>query len=141
MTLNPYLNFPGNTEDAFNFYKSVFGGDFGAVQRFGDMPGPDGKPAPAHLQQKIMHISLPIGKDQVLMGTDAIEEMGFKLATGNNFYICINPDNREEADRLFNGLSAGGKVTNPLKDMFWGAYWGDFTDRFGIRWMVNYQKN
>jgi len=138
MTINPYLNFPGNTEEAFNFYKSVFGGEFAMVQRFGNMPGPDGKPLPAGLQDKLMHISLPVGKDNVLMGTDGLEQMGHKLTPGNNFYICISPDSKDEADRLFKGLSAGGKVTMPMKDMFWGAYYGDFTDKFGVKWMINY---
>jgi PhnB protein len=137
-TLNPYLNFPGNTEEAFNFYKSVFGGEFAMIQRYGDTPGPDGKKTPPELQNKLMHVSLPIGKGNILMGTDALEQMGFKLTIGNNFYICISPESKEEADRLFNGLSAGGKVNSPLKDMFWGAYYGDFTDKFGIKWMVNY---
>jgi PhnB protein len=103
------------------------------------MPGPDGKKTPPQLQNKIMHVSLPIGNGNVLMGTDAMEEMGFKLNTGNNFYICIAPDSKQEADRLFNGLSQGGKVNMPLQDMFWGAYYGDFTDKFGIKWMINYQ--
>jgi PhnB protein len=87
-----------------------------------------------------MHISLPIGNGNILMATDAIEQMGFKLTTGNNFYICISPDSKEEADRLFNALSAGGKVSTPLQDMFWGAYYGDLTDKFDIKWMINYQK-
>jgi PhnB protein len=136
-TINPYLNFPGNTEEAFNFYKSVFGGEFAMIQRFGDMPGSDGK-TPPELKNKIMHVSLPIGKGNILMGTDAMEQMGFHLTEGNNFYICIGPDSKEEADHLFQALSAGGKVSMPLQDMFWGAYYGDCTDKFGIKWMVNY---
>ena len=141
MTLNPYLNFPGNTEEAFNFYRSVFGGEFTMLQRFGNMKGPDGKETPPEFQNKIMHVSLPIGNGNILMGTDALDEMGFKLTVGNNFYICINPDSKQEADRLFTGLSAGGKINTPMQDMFWGAYWGDFTDKFGIKWMINYQKS
>ena len=135
--INPYLNFPGTTEEAFNFYKSVFGGEFAFVQRFGDTPEKDKVPAAA--QNKIMHISLPIGNGNLLMATDAVEEMGFKLNQGNNVYICLSPDSKEEADRLFNGLSAGGKVSMPLQEMFWGAYYGDFTDQYGVKWMVNYQ--
>src|SRR5258705_198150 len=90
------------------------------------------------IQNKIMHVSLPIGKGNLLMATDACEEMGFTLSPGNNVYICISPDTKEEADRLYNGLSAGGKISMALQDMFWGAYYGDFTDKFGVRWMVNY---
>jgi len=134
--INPYLNFPGTTEEAFNFYKSVFGGEFAMLQRFGDTPEAD--KVPAGIRNKIMHVSLPIGKGNVLMATDAVEEMGFKLSQGNNVYICISPDTKDEADRLFNGLSAGGKVNQPLKDQFWGGYYGDFTDKFGVKWMVNY---
>ncbi|TMI95061.1 MAG: VOC family protein [Bacteroidetes bacterium] len=135
-TINPYLNFPGTTEEAFNFYKSVFGGEFAMVQRFGDTPG--GDKIPSEVKNKIMHISLPIGKGNILMATDAIEQMGHHLTPGNNFYICISPDSKEEADKLFKSLSAGGKVSQPLQDMFWGAYYGDFTDKFGVKWMVNY---
>lgn len=137
-SINPYLNFAGNTEDAFNFYKSVFGGEFVMLQRFSDTP--QGEQVPPTVRDKIMHVSLPIGKNNILMGTDACEEMGFNLKQGNNFYICLSPDSREEAEKLFNGLSEGGKVNMPLEDMFWGAYYGDLTDKFGIKWMVNYHK-
>ena len=135
-TINPYLNFPGTTEEAFNYYKSVFGGEFAFLQHFGDTP--EGDKVPAAIKNKIMHVALPIGKGNVLMATDACEEMGFSLTMGNNVYICISPDSKEEADRLFNGLSAGGKVNMPLQEMFWGAYYGDCTDKFGVKWMVNY---
>lgn len=134
--INPYLNFPGTTEEAFNFYKSVFGGEFAFFQRFGDTP--DGDKVPPSVKNKVMHVSLPIGKGNLLMATDACEEMGFNLTQGNNVCICISPDSKEEADRLFNGLAAGGKVNMPLADMFWGAYYGDLTDKFGVKWMVNY---
>ena len=137
-TINPYLNFAGNTEEAFNFYKSVFGGEFAMIQRFRDTP--DGSKMSPELQNKIMHVSLPIGKNNILMATDACEEMGFQVTQGNNFYICIGPDSKEEADKLFNGLSDGGKINTPLQEMFWGAYYGDLTDKFGIKWMVNYMK-
>ena len=135
-TINPYLNFPGTTEEAFNYYKSVFGGEFAFLQRFGDTP--EGDKVPAAIKNKIMHVALPIGKGNVLMATDACEEMGFSVTMGNNVYICISPDSKEEADHLFNGLSAGGKVNMPLQEMFWGAYYGDCTDKFGVKWMVNY---
>ena len=135
-TINPYWNFPGTTEEAFDFYKSVFGGEFAMLQRFGDTP--DGSKLSPELKKKIMHVSLPIGNGNLLMATDAIDEMGHHLTPGNNFFICISPDTKEEADRLFSGLSVGGKVAMPLTDMFWGAYYGDLTDKFGIKWMVNY---
>jgi len=136
MTINPYLNFPGNTEAAFNFYKSVFGGEFGMLQRFGN--GPDSEKMTPELKNMIMHISLPIAPGYTLMATDAPAEMGFSVQPGNNHYISISPDSREEAKRLFDGLSAGGKVEMDIQDAFWGAYFGSFQDKFGIKWMVNY---
>ena len=137
-TLNPYLNFAGTTEEAFNFYKSVFGGEFSILQRFRDMP--EGGKLPKHEQDKIMHVSLPIGNGHVLMGTDTLESMGQRLIPGNNFYINIQPDTKEEAKRLFSGLSAEGKVEMPLQDASWGAYFGMFRDKFGIQWMINYMQ-
>jgi len=106
---------------------------------FSDTPA--GANVPPTVKDKVMHASLPIGKDNILMATDACEEMGFNLKQGNNYYVCISTDSREEADKLFNGLAEGGKVNMPLADMFWGAYYGDLTDKFGIQWMVNYQKH
>ncbi len=138
MTINPYLNFPGTTEAAFNFYKSVFGGEFSVLQRFGD--GPESDKVPAALKDKIMHVSLPIAAGYILMATDALPEMGFSVKQGNNYYISLSPDSREEAKRIFDGLSAGGKVEMDLQDAFWGAYFGSFEDKFGIKWMVNYAK-
>jgi PhnB protein len=138
-TVNPYLNFNGNTEEAFNFYKSVFGGEFLAVMRFKDN-AECGHVSEAD-KERIMHIALPIGNGNVLMATDALESMGQKLTFGNNFYIALAPESKEEAERLFNGLSAGGKIEMPLQDMFWGAYYGSFADKFGVQWMVNYSKN
>jgi len=139
MTINPYLNFPGNTEEAFNFYKSVLGGEFPFLQRFKDTPEAD-KISPEDAN-KIMHVSLPVGNGNMIMATDALESMGQKLTQGNNFYLCISADSKEEADKLFNGLSQGGQLTMPMADMFWGAYFGMFTDKFGIQWMVSYDKN
>jgi len=136
-TLNPYLNFAGKTEEAFNFYKSVFGGDFlGEINRFKDTP--DADKLPKENQNTVMHIALPIGKGNVLMATDALESMGHKLIPGNNFYLSLEADNKTEAEKLFNALSKGGTVTMPLADAFWGAYFGMLTDKFGINWMVNY---
>ena len=140
--MNPYLNFNGNTEEAFNFYKSVFGGEFAAIMRFKEMPGcdsPDSKISEAD-GDKIMHVALPIGNGGVLMATDALESMGQKLTFGNNSYIYIGTDSKDEADKLFNGLSVGGKVEMPIADTFWGDYFGSFTDKFGVQWMVSYDK-
>ncbi|MEO6391577.1 MAG: VOC family protein [Pyrinomonadaceae bacterium] len=137
-SFNPYLNFPGTTEEAFNFYKSVFGGEFLAVMRFKDSPGCDGMPLQEGDKDKIMHIALPLGGGTVLMATDALESMGQKLNIGDNFSICINPDSKEDADRLYQALSEGGKQSMPIQDMFWGAYWGMLTDKFGVQWMLNY---
>jgi len=136
MKLNTYLNFFGNTEEAFIFYKSVFGGEFSSLVRFKDFPMP-GVTIPEADQNKLMHIALPIG-ESVLMGTDALESMGHTLKLGNNVYISIHPDSREEADRLFNALSAGGKIEMPIGDQPWGDYYGSFTDKFGVQWMINY---
>ncbi len=135
-----YLNFPGNTEEAFNFYRSVFGGEFTGrgMQRFGDLPPVEGQPPMSEDDKKlIIHVELPILGGHVLMATDAPESMGFQLKAGNNMHISLEPDSREEASRLFDALSADGKVTMPLQDMFWGAYFGGFTDKYNINWMIN----
>lgn len=136
VTINPYLNFAGNTEDAFNFYKSIFGGEFAFMQRFKDTPEAGRVPDPE--KEKIMHVSLPIGKGNTLMATDALESMGHKLTVGNNFYLSVEAESKDEADRLFRGLSAGGKVTMPQADTFWGSYFGMVNDKFGVQWMVSY---
>ena len=137
--INPYLNFPGNTEEAFNFYKSIFGGEFLSVQRFRDTPAAG--QVPAQDQDRIMHIALPIGKGNILMATDALESMGQKIAPGNNTHLCLSAESKEEADRIFNGLSQGGQVPMPLTDQFWGAYFGMCIDKYGISWMVSYDPN
>jgi PhnB protein len=139
--INPYINFNGNTEEVFNFYKSIFGGEFAMVMRFGDTPGCDEMPVSEGDKEKIMHIALPIGNGDVLMATDALESMGQKLTEGNKFSISVSAESREEADTLFHGLSEGGKVEMPLTDAFWGAYFGMLQDKFGIRWMVSYDYN
>ncbi len=135
-TLNPYLNFAGNTEQAFTFYRSVFGGDFTTLQRFKDTP--EAGRVPEKEKDMLMHVSLPVGKGNSLMATDALDSMGHKLIAGNNIQLSLEAESKDEAEKLFKGLSAGGKVTVPLKDTFWGAYFGMLTDRFGIQWMVNY---
>ena len=137
--VSTYLNFPRSTEEAFEFYRSVFGGSFsGPIHRFADMPVAPGQPslAPAD-RELVMHVELPILGGHVLMGTDAPESMGFTVNPGNQMYINLEPDTRAETERLYAGLSAGGKVEMPLQDMFWGAYFGSFTDRFGVHWMLN----
>jgi len=136
-SINPYLNFPGNTEEAFNFYKKVFGGDFlGGVYRFKDTPDAD-KLSDSD-KEKVMHVGLKMGESNYLMATDALESMGFKVTFGNNFYISIEAESKEEADKLFKGLSDGGKIEMPMADQFWGDYFGSLTDKFGVRWMINY---
>lgn len=136
-TLNPYLNFPGNTEEAFDFYKSVFGGEFaGGIFRFKDTPEADKMNASD--REKVMHVALPIGKGNMLMATDALESMGHKVTPGTNFHLSLEADSKEETEKLFKALSAGGKISMPLADAFWGAYFGMLTDKFGIQWMVNY---
>jgi PhnB protein len=133
----PYLNFAGNTEEAFNFYKSVFGGEFKAFFRFKDMPMQGVNIAKAD-ENKIMHIALPIGKDDMLMASDVLESFGHKLVVGNNFTVQIFPESKEEADRLFNGLSTGGVVELKMTNQMWGDYYGALTDKFGTRWAVDY---
>jgi PhnB protein len=137
--VSTYLNFARSTEEAFLFYKSTFKTDFeGPIMRFGDGPPCDGQPPLADADKKlIMHVALPILGGHMLMGTDAPESMGFKLNPGNNYFINLEPDSRVETERLFAELGAGGKVGSPLQDMFWGAYWGWLTDKFGVNWMFN----
>ncbi len=139
VTINPYLNFQGNTEEAFNFYRSVFGTEFKGFQRFKDVPGTENLPEAD--RNKIMHVALPIGKNNILMGTDAIESMGQKLINGTNFSLSLDVESEEEAKKYFNGLSAGGKIEMPLEKAFWGAYFGICKDKFGVQWMVNYDYN
>src|SRR5258708_27213746 len=137
-----YLNFPGNTEEAFRFYQSVFKRAFagGGIKRFGDIPAEAGHPPVADAVKKmVLHIELPITGNHVLMGTDAPKEMGFTLVQRNNMHISVEPESREEAKRIFDALSPGGNISMPLQHMVFGAYFGDFTDQFGINWMVNHQ--
>jgi PhnB protein len=136
VTINPYLNFPGNTEEVFRFYKSVFGGEFVGLTRFKDTQ----EGAKLHAQEKemLMHISLPIGKGNTLMATDALESMGHKVTAGNNFSLSVETESKEEADKIFKGLSKGGKVTMPQAETFWGSYFGMLLDKYGIQWMVGY---
>ncbi|MFH6983437.1 SRPBCC domain-containing protein [Marinoscillum luteum] len=136
-----YLNFPGNTEEVFRFYQKVFGGEFTGrgLQRFEDFSFPGQPPMDEATKKLIIHVELTILGGHRLMATDAPESMGFKVNAGNNMHIHLEPDSKEEADRLFNELSAGGEVEMGMKDMFWGAYFGSFQDKYGINWMINYQ--
>ena len=137
-----YLNFGRSTEEAFNFYKSVFGGEFeGDINRMGQVSLMPGQTPIADADKNlIMHIVLPILGGHRLMATDAPESMGFKVNFGNNMHLNLEPDTKEETDRLFKGLSAGGVVEMPLQDMFWGDYFGSITDKFGVKWMFNCAK-
>ena len=135
-----YLNFPRNTEEAFNFYKSVFGGEFtgNGIARFSDIPPMEGMPPLAEEDKNlVMHVELPIAGGHLLMGTDAPESMGFTVNFGNNVYLMLNLDNKAETQKLFYALSSDGTVTQELQDMFWGAYYGSCTDKFGVQWMFS----
>ncbi len=135
--INPYIHFNGNAEEAFTFYKSVFGGEFAMISRFKDMSSPE-YPIPEKEANKIMHIALPIGNNSVLMGSDTPEFMGKHNENENRSKISISVESKEEADQLFNGLSAGGKVEMPIADSPWGSYFGMFRDKYGIEWMVDF---
>jgi PhnB protein len=139
-SVNVYLTFNGNCEEAFNFYKTVFGGEFGFVGRYKDMPPVDGKSAPASEGERIMHISLPISKETSLMGSDSSDAFGHATVIGNNFSISVNTDSKSNADNLFKKLSAGGNVNMPMADTFWGSYFGMCTDKFGINWMMSVEQ-
>lgn len=134
--INAYLNFAGRAEEAFLFYKSVFGGEFNSLVRFKDMPMPGSKLSKDD-EVKIMHVALPVGAD-VLMASDSLESMGQKLVAGNNVYLSVHTDGRAEADRVFAGLAAGGAVEMALADQPWGDYWGSLKDKFGVLWMVSH---
>jgi PhnB protein len=141
-TVSTYLNFKSETEEAFNFYKSVFGGEFmGEIMRFGDMPPHEKSMGPISDEVKdlVMHMTLPIMGDHLLMGSDAPEGFGFNINPGNNVYIMLSPDTKDETTRLFNKLSEGGVVEMELSDTFWNAYHGSCKDKFGVQWMFNFQ--
>jgi PhnB protein len=134
-----YLNFPGRTAEAFEFYRAVFGTEYlGPVQRMRDAPPmPGAPPLEAAEQDLVLHVELPILGGHLLMGTDAVGSMGHRVSFGNNVHINLEPDTRAETERLFAALAEGGEVSMPLADMFWGGYFGSLTDRFGVRWMLN----
>ncbi len=135
-----YLNFARNTEEAFNFYKSIFGTEFvGGIARFGDVPVEEGQPVMSDDDKRLIaNVMLPILDGHQLMGSDVPESMGTQLNQGNNVYICLDPDTRAEADSLFAALSDGGTVQMPMEDAFWGDYFGSLVDKFGVQWMINF---
>ena len=139
-SINPHINFNGNAEEAFNFYKSVFGGEFSMISRFKDLSIP-GSPISENEANKIMHIALPIGKTDVLMGSDTPEFMGKHNENETRSKISINAESKEEADKLFTGLSADGKIEMPIADNPWGSYFGCFRDKYGIEWIVEFGPN
>jgi PhnB protein len=138
-TVHPYFNFLGNTEEVFNFYRSVFGGEFLNVTRFSDMPDMSGNLLDAD-KNKIMHIALPINKEVMLMGTDALESMGHTVTNGTSISLAITPDSKEDGERIFKALSAGGSVEMPYEKAPWGAWFAMFNDKYGIKWMVNFDE-
>ena len=140
MKVHAYLNFDGQTEEAFRFYAKVLGGKLTEIHRFGSMPPESGFNPTSAQKNLVMHVGLELPDGQMLMASDMIEGMGPKRVEGNNFSISVHPSNRQEADRIFNALSEGGTVTMPMADQFWGDYFGSLTDRFGINWMVNYSE-
>ena len=138
--INPHINFNGNAEEAFTFYKSVFGGEFAKVIRFKDLAGPD-FPVAEKEEAKIMHIALPIGKSNMLMANDVPEGMGRTAENENRSKIVISAESKEEANGLFNGLSAGGQIEGPIGDSPWGTYFGCFRDKYGVEWIVEFDPN
>jgi PhnB protein len=136
ISTNPYFNFQGNTENAMNYYKSVFGGEFSNFQRFSDMPGCE--KMPPEDRNKMMQVTLTTPNGLVFMATDALESMEQKLIFGNNAYTIIHTESEVETNRIFNGLSLGGKVEMPVNKTFWGAYCGMCRDKFGVQWMLNF---
>ena len=137
--INPHINFNGNAEEAFTFYKSVFGGEFAKVMRFKDLASPE-FPVADHEAEKIMHIALPIGKN-VLMANDVPEILGKTNENENRSKIAISAETKEEAEKLFYGLSAGGQIEMPIEESPWGSYFGMFRDKYGIEWMVDFDPN
>ncbi len=138
--INPHINFNGNAEEAFTFYKSVFGGEFARIIRFKDLAS-SGFPVSEKEENKIMYISLPIGKNNMLIANDVPEVLGRTNENENRSKISISTESREEADKLFQGLSAGGEIEGPMGDAPWGSYFGCFRDKYGIEWIVNFDPN
>ncbi|MFC6858068.1 VOC family protein [Zunongwangia atlantica] len=139
MKVNYYLNFDGDAADAFHFYKAIFGGEFMAFLKMNETP--DANKLTEDEQNRTLHIALPIAEGVILMGSDILPSMGHQFKPGNNMYISLHPESRKEADRLYNGLSIDGAVEMELQDTFWGAYYGSFTDKYGVKWMINFDEN
>ncbi len=137
-TVNPYITFLGNCEEAFNYYKTVFGGEFSIINRFSEMPPQEGMELPKEALNKIMHITLPIGNETLLMGSDTGGEWAAKTVVGNNITISITADTKEQADHFFSSLSEGGRVNMPMDLTFWGSYFGMCTDKFDVNWMISF---
>jgi PhnB protein len=136
--MNPYLNFDGNAEEAFNFYKSVFGGELTTLMKMSDVPPQPGMPPLSDGEKnRVMHVALPIGEN-ILMASDTLPSMGHTLTLGNNSYVAVSADSKADVDRFFAGLSTGGKTEMPPTEMFWGDYWGACKDKYGVQWMVSY---
>jgi PhnB protein len=139
-SVNVYLIFNGNCEEAFTYYKSVFGGEFAYLGRFKDMPATEGQTVAPEEENRIMHVSLPISKETILMGSDTAGEWASKFKEGNNFSLSVAASSKEEANKLFSALSTNGIVKMPLADTFWGSYFGMLTDKFGINWQVGFDE-
>ena len=139
--INIYLTFQGNCKQAFDFYQSIFGGDYGYVGTFEEMPPQEGMPPMTdEMKKQIIHISLPISKETVLMGSDTGGEWSSDFKQGNNFSISVNTDSKEKADAIFNGLAEKGEIKMPINSTFWGDYFGTLEDQFGINWMVSFNE-
>lgn len=138
MQINPYLNFHNKTEEAFRFYEKALGGKLTEFHRFGSMPPQEGFELTSEQKARVMHVGLALPDGQMLMASDTLEGMGPPRVEGNNISISVHPDSRQDADRIFAALAAGGTITMPIADQFWGDYFGSLTDRFGVNWMVNY---
>jgi len=139
--VNAYITFNGNCEEAFHFYRSVFGGEFLYIGRYKDLPSTDRQAFPHVDDEKIMYVSLPISKETILMGCDGADAHGHGAIFGNNISLTVNTDSKEEADRIFDELSVGGEIKMPMSQTFWGSYFGVFTDRFGINWLISCDSN
>jgi PhnB protein len=138
LTTNTYLNFDGDTMPAFEFYRSIFGGEFDRLMKMGEMPGQE--KLSAQERNLIAHVGLKLSEAATLHGSDVIKSYGQQLTVGNNFYILLSPDSRTQADQLFAALSAGGTVEIEMTEMFWGAYYGAFKDKFGVQWMISFEQ-
>ena len=136
-TINPYLTFDGTCEEAFGFYKKVFDSEFQFIGRYKDVPAADRQNFPLENDEKIMHVSLPISQETILMGCDSTEAFGKTIKVGNNISLSVNAETKGKADEIFNALSSGGQIQMPMNETFWGSYFGVLTDKFGIQWMIS----